>query len=62
MPYDWSGARMRRTRLLRMTGAGMLLVLVVSVTLLTRLWAQQASDQALASFFHRGFRASSHAV
>ena len=37
MPYDWSGARMRRTRLLRMTGAGMLLLLVVTVSLLTRL-------------------------
>ena len=36
MPYDWSGAQMRRTRLLRMTAAGTLLLLVIGASLLIR--------------------------
>ncbi len=36
MPYDWSGAQMRRTRLLRMTAVVMLLLLVIGASLLIR--------------------------
>ncbi|MBB3395072.1 hypothetical protein FHT71_001735 [Rhizobium sp. BK060] len=37
MPYDWSGARMRRARLLRMTSALTLLLIVIGASLLIRL-------------------------
>jgi hypothetical protein len=36
MRYDWSGARTRRVRLMRLTSAVILLFLVVSASMLMR--------------------------
>ncbi len=37
MSYDWNGARLRRTRLMRLTGGAIFLCLAVTVSILMRL-------------------------
>ncbi len=51
MRYDWSGARTRRVRLMRLTSAVILLLLfVVSASLLMRQLKQRASVRRLPVF------------